>query len=184
MTLKLEDNNTKEVLPLLWRFCTPRSGFPDWGSDKRPGNPQGIWLWGPAGFDYISSRELRETDTPVLEGTNKILYPSRPRGEEQRPLATAGHWPKLPASTGGPPGEVWVGKDSPLGRGTERPEGWVLSGQTTTREEVQCQPSADNWIKALLSKALPTRPRPGPSHQEAYKSFLASSTRGKTNRDE
>ena len=104
MTLKLEDNNTKEVLPLLWRFWTPRSGFPDWWSDKRPGNPQGIWLWGPAGFDYISSRELRETDIPVLEGTNKILYPSRPRGEEQRPLATAGHWPKLPASTGGPPG--------------------------------------------------------------------------------
>ena len=40
---------------------------------------------------------------------------------------------------------------------------------------MQPHPSADNWIKALLSKALPTRARPSFFHQEAYTSLLASS---------
>ena len=62
---------------------------------------------------------------------------------------------------------------------------WVALGQTTTRERVQSHPSADNWIKALLSKALPTRARPSfpitsPSHPEAYPSLLASAIRGQT----
>ena len=64
-----------------------------------------------------------------------------------------------------------------------RPQGWVTSGQTTTREGVQSHPSVENWIKALLSKALPTRP----SHPHCkslpsgtYTSPLASSIRGQT----
>ena len=41
---------------------------------------------------------------------------------------------------------------------------------------MQLYPSADNWIKALLSKALPTRARSSfshapPSHQDAYTSL-------------
>ena len=45
---------------------------------------------------------------------------------------------------------------------------------------MQPHPSADNWIKALLSKALTTRAKPRfshhqPSHQEAYTILLASS---------
>ena len=51
VTHKLENNNTKEVLPLLWRFWT----FPAWGSDKGTGSPQGIWPWRPVGFDYRTS---------------------------------------------------------------------------------------------------------------------------------
>ena len=35
----------------------------------------------------------------------------------------------------------------------------IASGQTTIREGVQPHPSADNWIKALLSKALSIRTR-------------------------
>ena len=49
-----------------------------------------------------------------------------------------------------------------------RPQGWVTSGQTTTREGVQSHPSVENWIKALLSKALPTRARP------SFSQFLPS----------
>ena len=48
------------------------------------------------------------------------------------------------------------------------PQGWVTSGQTTNWEGAQPQPSADDWIKASLSKALPTRavfPTASPSHQ-------------------
>ena len=58
------------------------SAFPSLGSSKETGNPQGIWLWRPAGFDYRTSTGLGETETPVLEGTNKILRVPRLRGKE------------------------------------------------------------------------------------------------------
>ena len=48
--------------------------------------------------------------------------------------------------------------------------GWVTSGQKTTKEGVPPHPSADNWIKALLSKALPTRARPSFSHHQSLSS--------------
>ena len=45
-------------------------------------------------------------------------------------------------------------------------------------------PIAENWIKGLLSMALPTRARPSfparLSHQEASVSLLSSSIRGQT----
>ena len=74
---------------------------------------------------------------------------------------------------------IWILKSDP------RPQTCVASDQTTARDGVQTHTSADNWIKALLSKALPTRARPSfshasPSHQEAYTSLLASSIRGQT----
>ena len=49
----------------------------------------------------------------------------------------------------------------------QSPEGWVALGPKTTREGAQPHPSADNWIKALLSKALPTRARPNFSHHQS-----------------
>ena len=64
---------------------SPMSAFPSWGSSKETENPQGIWFWRPAGFDYRTSIGLGETETPVLEGTNKILRVPRLRGKE--------HWP-------------------------------------------------------------------------------------------
>ena len=111
--------------------------------------------------------------------------------------------PKLPASVEGPPVEAWVGRGSPQGQAHCKvllglnplgvchqpchragiPQGSVTSGQTTTREGVKPHPSADNWIKALLSKVLPTRARPSfshPSHQESYTSLSASAMRGQT----
>ena len=47
---------------------------------------------------------------------------------------------------------------------------WVASGQTTNREEAQLHPEADNWIKDLLSKALPTRERPSFPHRQSLPS--------------
>ena len=61
----------------------PTSGFPAWGSDKRTGNPQGIWTWRPVGFDCRTFTELGVKETPVLEGTNKTLPAPRLRGKEQ-----------------------------------------------------------------------------------------------------
>ena len=51
-----------------------------------------------------------------------------------------------------------------------RPQGWVTSGQTTTREGVQPHPSAANCIKALLSKALPIKARPSFCHCQSLPS--------------
>ena len=82
VTHKLENNNTKEILPLLWG-SEPTSGFPAWGPNQRTGNPQGIWPWRPVGFDYKTSTGLGETETPVSEGTNKTLQVIRLRGKEQ-----------------------------------------------------------------------------------------------------
>ena len=59
------------------------SGLTAWVYDKGTRNPQGIWPWEPVGFYYRTSRGLRETETPVLAGTNKTLHAPRPRWEEQ-----------------------------------------------------------------------------------------------------
>ena len=48
-------------------------------------------------------------------------------------------------------------------------QGWVTSGQTT-REGLQPHPSANNCIKALLIKALPTRSRPSYSQCQSLPS--------------
>ena len=42
----------------------------------------------------MTSKGQVETDTPLLEGTNKILHAPGPRGKETEP--------DLPASVGGP----------------------------------------------------------------------------------
>ena len=58
---------------------------------------------------------------------------------------------------------------NPLG-GHHESEGWVASGQKTTREGAQPHPSTDNRIATLLSMALPTRTRPGFSHRSSLPS--------------
>ena len=46
----------------------------------------------------------------------------------------------------------------------------MASGQKANREGVKSHPSTDHWIKALLSKALPTRGRSSFSHQQSFTS--------------
>ena len=83
-THKLENNNTKEVLPLLWRFRTPRQASqPGYLTETR--NPRESCPWRPAGCDYRTSTGLGETMTPILDGTNKILHAPRPRGKQWWP---------------------------------------------------------------------------------------------------
>ena len=85
--------------------------------------------------------------------------------------------------------EAWIaaahGVTKSLNNKSLRLQGWVASGQTINREGVQPHPLADNWIKVLLSTALPTRARPSFSHHQplpsgSLHSLLASSTRGQT----
>ena len=51
-----------------------------------------------------------------------------------------------------------------------RPQGWVATSQATNREGAQLHPSANNWIKDLMSMALPTRTRPNFSHCQSLPS--------------
>ena len=61
------------------------SGFPIWRSSNGRRNPQRIRLWSPLGFDCRTLTGLGETETPLLEGTHKILCAPGPRGKEQWP---------------------------------------------------------------------------------------------------
>ena len=58
---------------------------------------------------------------------------------------------------------------NPLG-GHHESEGWVASGQKTTREGAQPHPSIENWIPTLPNMALPTRARPSFSHHSSLPS--------------
>ena len=77
MNRSLENNNTKEVRSLLWRFWAlcqasqPRDPVKGLGL-SREYNFQGQW-------DLITG----ETEAPLLEGTNKNTCASTPRGKEQ-----------------------------------------------------------------------------------------------------
>ena len=95
----------------------------------------------------------------------------------------------LPASVGVSSVGMWVGRGSPQEWGHRQQQSvkaslgvnplgnhhqpyhiaqdWVASGQKTTREGGQPHSSADNWIKALLSKAMLTKTRPSFSHPDS-----------------
>ena len=178
------------------KLLNPTLELPIWGSHKGTRNPRGIWPWRPAGFDYRTSMRPRETETSVWEGTNKTLLTPEERGNDP-----TGDGTKSPAGVWGPLMEMWVGRGSPQGQGhwcqqarkvpfginplgvqhqpyhtAPRPQGWVSSGQTASREGVQLHPSADNWIKALPRRPCPPEQDPvfstaSPSHQEAYTSL-------------
>ena len=63
------------------KFLNPTSGFPAGDLTKRLGFPEKMTLK-TARFNYRTSTGLGETETPVLEGTNKILRVPRLRGKE------------------------------------------------------------------------------------------------------
>ena len=84
VTHKLENNYTTEVHPLEWRFWAPCQAS-TWGSGNGRRNSQRIRLWKLVGFDCRTSSGLGETETPLLEGTHKVVCSSGPRGKEQWP---------------------------------------------------------------------------------------------------
>ena len=81
--------NWRTIIPKRFSHCCkasePNVRLPTLGTWHRTGNPQGIWPWRAARFDYRTSEGLQETETPLLEGTNKILHAQRPKVKEQWP---------------------------------------------------------------------------------------------------
>ena len=149
----------------------PPSGpaFPNLGD---PAKGLGI----PRESDFEGQRNLI-TELPqdrgkqrLLEGTNKACAPRTQRKGAVAPPETE----NLPVSVWGSPAEAWV--SSGLMRGqrhcSSSPGRHVLaqvllevtSGQTTNKDGAQLYPIAENWIKGLLSMALPTRARPSFPH--------------------
>ena len=122
-----------------------------------------------------------------MEDTDKILCVQRPRGKDQwhhRILnqtsllvlegllgrcgsAVARHGHGGPGSSS--PGvllEVTINPTIEL----HRPQGWATSGETINREGAKPSPSVENWIKVLLSMALPIRARLSFSHHQSLPS--------------
>ena len=81
------------TIPKKFSHCCKSSEsnirLPSLGIRQRDWNPQGIWCWGPVGFDYRIYRGLGKQETPVWKGINKILHTPRPRGEKPWPT---GDW--------------------------------------------------------------------------------------------
>ena len=140
----------------------------------------------------LSSLGIRQKnwDSTGNEGQRDLIIGLLEDQGKQTPVLEGTKPPKLPASVGGPPVEMWVGKGSPQGckhwmvtlgvnpLGARHqpyhrvcmPQGWVASGQTTTMQGVQPYQSAANCIKALLSKVLPTRAKPSFPHHQSLSS--------------
>ena len=95
-----------------WEGSEPHVMLPRLATQQRDGNPQGIWPWRPAGFDYKTSTGLGETKISVLEDKNKTLHTPDSEG---RSSASTGAEP--PASAGGPPAQAWVSTARHRGRG-------------------------------------------------------------------
>ena len=68
--------------PTIVKVLHLTSRNPACGSDKGTWNSLVIWPWRAVGFDYRTPTEVGETDTPLLEGTNKVLHAPRPREKE------------------------------------------------------------------------------------------------------
>ena len=88
--LALGDAETGEQLyhrsPLTGvKVLSPTSGFPTWGSVNGRRNSQRIRLWRLVRFDCRTSTGLGVKQTPLLEGTHKIVCTSGPRWKEQWP---------------------------------------------------------------------------------------------------
>ena len=178
VTHRLENNNTKEVFTLLWRFWTLHQTSQPGDPTKRLGIPRVSGLEETVGYDYRPSRGLREIETPVLEGKNKILYTPRHRGEKQWPHRRLNQNYLLVLK-----GLLWSQQGSPGGWGQWKvPLAWTLLECTInpTIEPVdprakqlqrrECNPTKQiirlnlYWARPYPSEQDPVFPITSPSH--------------------
>ena len=141
----------------------PTSCLLAWGTDKGTGNPQGIWPYSPVEFGYKTSTGLGKTDPRLGKHKKKKTLP-RHRGKEQWLHRKLNQNYLLVLE-----GLLW--RHGSAGAHCRDGGDWQqLSGKVPfvnlTIELGHLRPKniADNWIKALLSKALLTRARPSFSH--------------------
>ena len=145
-------------------------------------------------------RGLGETEIPLLEGTNKILHASGPRGKEKWPqrildktyLLVLEHLLKRHWLAGALGGDIVTGSSSagryvlasPLGcliepavSRTGLPQDKELTRSPTHQQTIELK---IYWAQPCPPEQDPVFPTVSPSHQEACKSLLSSSTRRQT----
>ena len=118
------------------------------------------------GIDCRTSTGLRETETPHLEGTHKVVCASGRRGRSSDPRETE---PDLPASVGGSPAEAVGGCGSPWGQGHWQQQFWeVLLGVSPPRVCHYHKQRAQVGSSVGLPQAKqPTGREPSPTHQQS-----------------
>ena len=72
-------------LPTAVKVLSPTSGFSTWESGNGRRNSQRIRLWRIVGCDCRTSTGLWKTETPLLEGTHKVVCASGRRGRISDP---------------------------------------------------------------------------------------------------
>ena len=112
VTHRLENSNTKEVLPLSLRFWTPHEAFQPGDLTKGLGIPTEFGLEGQQ--DLIIGLPEDWQKQRLQSWRAQSFMPTKT--QRRRAVTPQETKPKLPASVGGPPVEVYVGRGSPQGQ--------------------------------------------------------------------
>ena len=172
------------------------SGFPAWGSDKGTGNPQGIWPWSqqdliidfhrtPVDWEQRLRSWRKQTKScahkdpeerssnPTADWTKTYLHRRLSRGGMGQEGLTTETRALAVLLLKGPP-SCKPSLSSPL---TLQPRAGSPQAKKLKWREQPPHLSADNWIKALLSKALsrwamalPITERPSFFHHQSLSS--------------
>ena len=116
VTHRLENNNTKEVLPLFWRFRTPGQGSQPGDLIKRTGNPQGSDLKGQ--WDLIT-RLPWDWGKQRLQCWRAQREPCKHQDSEERSSESTGNWTKTACQCW----KVYCGGVGWVGRGLPQEQG-------------------------------------------------------------
>ena len=113
VTHKLENNNnTKEVLPLLWRFWTSCQASQPGDPTKGLGIQQRVWV-SPGNLTLKASKSDYRTSTGLGNRFHSWRTQTKSfthQDPEERNSDPTGDRTKLPASAGGSAVEVWAGR--------------------------------------------------------------------------
>ena len=175
VTHRLEKNNTKEILTLLWRFWSLHQTSQHGNLSKGLRIPKNLALRASRSY-YRPSRGLRETDCSLGGHKQNFAYTKTQRRAMLTPQDTE---PKLPASVRGAPAEVWIGRGSPQGQGhwevlidIDPRAGLPQAKQLLGRGRV-CNPTHQQiiglnlyWARLCPPEQDPVFPITSPSHQE------------------
>ena len=120
---KLGNSNTKEVLPLLWRFSTTCHA-------SQPGEPtKGLGI--PRKSDHEGQRHLiirlpQKWGEQILQSWRTQTKSCTHQDLQERSSNPTGCWTKLPSNVGGSPEEAWVSQGSPQRQKHWEPQSWKV----------------------------------------------------------
>ena len=172
MTHKLKNNYTKDVLTLLWKFRS-HNRFTNQGIWQRDWEPSGNLTLQASGVWLQNFHRAGERDSWRAQ-QNLVCTRTQKKGAVT-PQETDTDWPVHACES---LGEARVDSGLPQGQRHWQQQSWEASIslfegvpittlplpqfglRLTYREGTKPHPSAENWIKDLLSMALTTRTRP------------------------